>query len=543
MLIFIYIIFLIKYVSSESIEVSTDLGQIQGTTLESRLGKSFFAFRGIRYAQPPVAHLRFKNPLPVEPWSPVIFDATIDGPMCPQKNEDKSDLSEDCLRLNVYTRDLNASKPVVVYLHPGGFYAVSGQSKNFAGPQNLMDRDIVFVTMNYRLGTLGFLATGNEDAPGNAGLKDQVMALRWIQSHIKNFGGDPNSVTLFGYSAGSLSIGLHMLSPMAKGLFHRGIAMSASPLSQLNYEYDGIDLANRQAQLLNCTTHSVRELTECLKQKPMLDFVNSMDDMFDFNGQPILNWKPVIEKDFGQERYLIEDPYKTMLSGNIYKVPLITGITELEFMYTAYFTLINATLTQYYNDNFEKYAPIAFLYERGTPKSMEISKILRSEYLRNETLRFPDSLEDFGKLFSDAVIGFGYHRFLTLVSRFLPVYTYIFTYKGRYSIFRDAQNQTYGPVHHDELLYLLHVPGLTPMFKETDVENDTIERLTRMWTEFAKKGDPNNHEDQFLKNLNWTPYTANQKEYLDIGTELVTKTGGIYQDRYKIWDELFPIIE
>lgn len=109
-------------------------------------------------------------------------------------------------------------KPVIVYIHPGGFYSVSGQSKNFAGPQNLMDQDIVLVTINYRLGTLGFLSTGTKDYPGNAGLKDQVMALRWVKLHIANFGGDPSSVTLMGYSAGGMSVSLHMVSPMSKGI-------------------------------------------------------------------------------------------------------------------------------------------------------------------------------------------------------------------------------------------------------------------------------------------------------------------------------------
>lgn len=139
--------------------------------------------------------------------------------MCPQPNDDESDISEDCLRLNVYTRELppGSRKPVLVYIHPGGYYGVSGQSKNYAGPHYLMDRDIVLVTMNYRLGSLGFLSTGTEDSPGNNGLKDQVIALRWVRNHISKFGGDPNTVTLMGYSAGAMSVTLHMVSPMSKG--------------------------------------------------------------------------------------------------------------------------------------------------------------------------------------------------------------------------------------------------------------------------------------------------------------------------------------
>lgn len=139
--------------------------------------------------------------------------------MCPQPTEDESDVSEDCLRINVYSRELppGSRRPVLVYFHPGGFYSVSGQSKNFAGPHYLMDRNIVLVTLNYRLGSLGFLSTGTEDSPGNNGLKDQVIALRWVKNHISKFGGDPNAVTVMGYSAGAISVTLHMVSPMSRG--------------------------------------------------------------------------------------------------------------------------------------------------------------------------------------------------------------------------------------------------------------------------------------------------------------------------------------
>lgn len=109
-------------------------------------------------------------------------------------------------------------KPVIVYFHPGGFYVFSGQSKNNAGPQYLMDRDIVLVTINYRLGSLGMMAAGTKDYPGNAALKDQVLVLKWVKEHIAQFGGDPEQVTLMGCSAGAWSISLHMVSPMSKGI-------------------------------------------------------------------------------------------------------------------------------------------------------------------------------------------------------------------------------------------------------------------------------------------------------------------------------------
>ncbi|XP_054081120.1 juvenile hormone esterase [Zeugodacus cucurbitae] len=525
---------------ANAIQVDTSLGKILGTTLKSRLGADFYAFRGIRYAQSPEGELRFQNPKPYPPWKPAILDAIEDGPMCPQVTENVTDMSEDCLRLNVYTKDLNAKKPVVVYLHPGGFYSVSAQSKNFAGPENFMDRDIVLVTLNYRLGTLGFLAVGSAEAPGNAGLKDQVEALRWIQSHISHFGGDPNSVTLFGYSAGSFSIGLHMMSPMSKGLFHRGIMMSASPLGQFDYESRQKRLSDRQAELLNCPKEPASDLVKCLKKKPMMDFVTTSAQMFDFNWNPILNWLPVIEEDFGQERFLVENPYKTIQSSNFQKVPIIIGITEYEFVERAYYLQLNETTKKWLNEEFEMYAPIILLYERDTARSKSISKTLRSTYLGNATLELPNTLDSFGKLYSDGIIGFEYHRFLDLLSRVTTVYTYLFTYKGRYSHF-TYNNEVYGAVHHDELLYLLHVPVKTPLFKKTDPENGVIENLTRMWSQFARTGDPNNATDEYLKDIKWPAYTNDKKPYLVIGNDLDVKEGGIFSQRFQIWDELFPV--
>ncbi|XP_062124846.1 juvenile hormone esterase-like [Drosophila sulfurigaster albostrigata] len=526
------------------VDVDLDLGRIHGVNLTSRLGVPFHAFRGIRYAEPPLGELRFKNPKPVKPWAPATFDASQDGPMCPQPWDNMTDVSEDCLRLNVYTKNLNKSArlPVIVFLHPGGFYVFSGQSKYLAGPANLMDRDCVLVSLNYRLGTLGFLATDSADAPGNAGLKDQVLALRWIQQHIHHFGGDPKSVTLLGYSAGSVSIALHMLSPMSRGLFHRGICMSASPYGRYAYNTSDIVVAQRQARLLKCPETPLKDLVSCLREKPMMDFVTSYNGMFEFGWNPLSNWQIVVEQDHGQERFLIEEPHKTAHSGNFYKVPLISGITEFEFMSGAFFDLRNDTIRGMLNSDWERYAPIVLLYERGTLHSKEISAALRNEYLGGEAIENPGSLLALGRLYSDAIIGVGYNRFMRLMAPHTPIYTYYFRYKGRYSFLKDPEtNKTFGAMHHDELIYLFQVPLISPLFNITDPENTTIERLTRMWTGFASTSNPNNSTDKYLCDLNWPLYNTENPKYLEIDEEMTIKTGNINEQRYKFWDKLFPI--
>lgn len=248
--------------------VVTGLGKVKGNVLESRLGNLFYAFRNLPYAKPPVGNLRFKPPEPLDQWGGVL-DATEDGPMCPQPtyNSTDTDCSEDCLQLNIYTRDLTPfiRRPVIFYIHPGGYAETSAQSRHFAGPQNFMDRNIVLVTINYRLGALGFLSTGTEEAPGNNGLKDQVMALNWVKLHISKFGGDPNTVTLMGYSAGAMSVTLHMVSPMSKGLFHRAIVMSGAGTAQYEVPNDQLEVTKRQARLVGCPDDNVELIMQCLK--------------------------------------------------------------------------------------------------------------------------------------------------------------------------------------------------------------------------------------------------------------------------------------
>lgn len=178
-------------------------------------------------------------------------------------------MCEDCLRLNVFTPVLPPIRkhlPVIVFIHGGGFYSLSAQSYNYAGPQNLLDRKVVLVTCNYRLGSLGFLSTGTKHAPGNNGLKDQVACLRWVQKNIARFGGDPNSVTLMGHGAGAISVSLHLISPMSRGLFHKVILMDGSATAQWKVPRSQLNLAKRQARLLKCPVDDIKKIIRCLRK-------------------------------------------------------------------------------------------------------------------------------------------------------------------------------------------------------------------------------------------------------------------------------------
>ena len=202
------------------------------------------SFTGIPYAAPPVGHLRFKPPQPPAKWSCPLDATKKRNTICPQlnfglDNEGLLDGStEDCLYLNVYVpaapKNNSRSLPVAVWLHGGAFMFGSGSACWF-GPQFWMVHDIILVTLNYRLGPLGFLSLGNQEIPGNAGMLDQVAALQWVQDNIHRFGGDPDNVTLMGQSAGSFSTTYHLVSPKSKGLFRFDLSKISFQLSSSSF--------------------------------------------------------------------------------------------------------------------------------------------------------------------------------------------------------------------------------------------------------------------------------------------------------------------
>lgn len=338
---------LIGFASAEIVRI--DDGLVEGTILRSREERSFYAFMGIPYAQPPINNLRFQAPVPVEPWTDTL-SAISYGPMCYQipRTETTIQMSEDCLQINVFSPNLTASLPVIVYIFGGGF--VYGTGIDQGQPEHLMDRNVVVVNFNYRLGALGFLAVGTREIPGNAGMKDQILALQWVQRNIASFGGNPNSVTIAGLSAGGVSVTGHMLSPMAQGLFHRVISISGAIASMRTTPTGtGEDVARRLASSLNCTdTSDINATVNCLRDVGKNPFVlaeKTFHSILNFQRQPnaivtaVMDnppctrnlWGPVVEPDLGQTRYLETDPDTLLKNGSFARVPVLIGITADEF--------------------------------------------------------------------------------------------------------------------------------------------------------------------------------------------------------------------
>jgi len=215
--------------------VKTTTGVIEG-----RYEDGLYVFKGVPYAAPPLGKLRWAPPTPVEPWSGVrsAFDFS---PVAPQILPPPGVLdvlavpepqAEDCLYLNVWTPGLDGNRrPVLFWIHGGAFTMGSGSQPFYSGRHLSARGDVVVVTVNYRLGMLGFLALekatqGRIPTTGNEGLLDQIAALKWVRDNIAGFGGDPGNVTVFGESAGGMSIGCLLAMPSSEGLFHKAILQS-----------------------------------------------------------------------------------------------------------------------------------------------------------------------------------------------------------------------------------------------------------------------------------------------------------------------------
>ncbi|XP_043496969.1 esterase E4-like [Polistes fuscatus] len=539
--------------TSENPIVQAPIGKIRGSILMSRLGKKIYSFRGVRYAEPPVGENRFKVATPAKDWND-IYDGTQEGPACTTLS--KTPISEDCLLLNVYTTKLpsqNAKgknfkgRPVLFFIHPGAFYVFSGQSR-FFGPQYILDKDIVLVTINHRLGTLGFISSGDSHAPGNLGLKDQVVALRWVQRNIAAFGGDPNCVTIGGYSIGSTSVLLHMLSPMSKGLFHRAIAMSGSDVILEPYPRDQKHLIKKQAELLDCPTDTIESTLTCLKSKPVENFTDTMSQFFEYYGDPILIWSPVVEpKVDGVERFLSAQPADLIREGKINKVPLIIGFTEEEFGGVVYaidkrVQEGNTSILDNLNTKWNTIAPLSFMYERNTPRSNYISQQLKEFYFGNETIG-TQSYDGIAHIYADSVIIFPVHRVTKLMgdNNVLPVYYYQFSYKGRFSFAMWNDTTPYkGPVHQDDLQYLFYMSAIFPYFNQSDPEIAMVELYTTMWTNFIQTGEPIPTNNEKFKNIKWERFETPKDNYLDITLNPVMKQG-VFPERMAVWERLFPL--
>lgn len=370
---------------------------------------------------------------------------------------------EDCLFINVYTPSIKPKSlmPVMFVIHGGKFIWGSGNDDIY-GPDFLMDeKDLVMVTFNYRLDNLGYTSLHTAEVPGNAAMKDQVAALRWVKRNIMSFGGDPSQVTIFGESSGSMSCIAHSLSPMSRGLFRRVIAMSGTTVGPFTVEFEPQRRAFVLAKRLGFDTSNITALLEFLQRVPASQLVN-IDTPVIAAEEYLVNASliftvPVVEKDFGQERFLVE-PYDTSLRKGRSIVDVLLGFTSLEGLF--FINEIENTPLIEKSDRYpEALVPRNIFYDSSPRKHLKIAELIK-QYYTGSKLKSLKTVPQFVQYITDAFhySTIKYADLLSWYGRNETIYMYEFTSISERNIFGQA-GERYGLTgvsHFDDLMYIFN---------------------------------------------------------------------------------------
>jgi len=527
--------------------VQTNSGAVVGKTETLPHGKSVFEYLGIPYAEPPIGELRFAAPKPAKPWSGTK-DAKEFGAECPQPltrlvDEKKSGrMSEDCLFLNVFvpsTIKTDDNKAIMVWIHGGRF--AFGSSSRYPGGVLSAFNDVIVVSINYRLGILGFFNFPGTDVKGNYGILDQVLALKWVQANIANFGGDPNRVTVFGQSAGAMSISLHLISPLAKGLFHRAIMQSGGSSTPL---YNGKVTNTKQlelfAKLVNCSVGP--SLIKCLRGKPVEDILTvqrvfMLENYTAGSTQDIVG--PVVDGELLPD--LPENLFKT---GKFHvDVDVMTGVTSHEGAVFGFFRPPDEFQDGLERDMFERIIKGQMLYVRETSSIVE--DLVLFEYTNHGD---PDNKNSTRQSLFEA---FGDAAFVSPVLREskalamggrLP-FVYVFNHRAVYS----PLPKWIGAIHCMDIPFVFGAPFrnipdpimniLTTKYSET--EKGLSLYIMKLWTTFAKYGSPNPPPECVPMPVTWPKFTEQEQAYLFL--DLKPMVGQMYRARkMAFWHEIIP---
>lgn len=506
------------------------------------LFSNYYSFKGIRYAEPPIGDLRFKAPIPVKGWEG-IQNATEHGEICVQPGTIfGTNGAEDCLFLNVYSPNLTPkeSYPVMVWIHGGSFSSGSGNTLLY-GPEPIVGENVIVVTINYRLGFLGFFSTGDKHAPGNYGLKDAIEALRWVKKNIETFGGDPERVTIFGESAGSVLVHYLLLSPLAKGLFERAISQSGTALSPWAFQDNPQARAFEVAEKMGLSIGNTEEIVNQLK---------SIDDVSLFakntpgwlsldvpRGMTSFFFAPSIDpEDSVEPRFLPEHPVTIMKKATFNQVPYIVGSNSVESLFGVRETLIDPFLFSKFNKNPHYLIPEEWNIDPKSPEATEIIQKIKNVYFKGGPI---EDKEDYVNFCSDRHFHYGVYKTAELIAekQSAPVYTYVFSYSGSMNYVKKLLllGDYDGAMHGDDVPYLFKLLNAPAPILPGNHAITIRSRLTSMWSNFAKTTNPTPQLNSLIL-TRWSR-VSNEHEYLGIDTESNASTHP-FGDRMLLWKEL-----
>lgn len=496
--------------------VNVNQGILKGTDFITAGGRKIIAFLGVPYALPPTEQNRFKEPQPLENWIG-IRDATKASARCLQlKYFDNRTTpvvgEEDCLYLNIYTPSLTKNTtllPVIVFIHGGAF--MNGAGSDYTPKYLLNNHDFIFVTLNYRLGPLGFLSTEDDIVPGNNGLKDQVSAFKWLKQNVKFFNGNPNRITLTGMSAGGASVHLHYMSPMTKDIFQQGISISGTALCPWVLAEAPKLKARLLASSVNCPSDSSHHMIECMRTRSGHLLIEQIKSLFmPWLYVPFSPFGPTVEVST-RETFLSDYPQNLMKERNIHDLPWITSVTMEEGLYPAAAFVDNSDLLEDLNLRWKEIAPHLLDYYYIFPKNKidEVSEKIRYFYLKQNPISV-QSRKQLINMISDRLFIIDAENAAKLQAAAVksPVYFYRFAQKSLCTLSKKLCQceSELGVCHGDDLTFVMGCffggPEVIPY------KDKMMWRMINMWTSFAQTGHPTIGSD--LK-LNWTVVNPNSK--------------------------------
>lgn len=488
-----------------------EVPQLASGPISGTLEDGIWTYKGIPFAAPPTGDMRWREPQPVEPWEEVRA-CTEYGPACPQSGGDWMGMlsvgvtDEDCLYLNVWTpaEDPGEDLPVMVWIHGGSFKSGAGSLPIYDGG-NLARKGVVLVTINYRLGALGFMAhpllskESTHGVSGNYGLLDQIAALKWVRENIEAFGGDPANVTIFGESAGGMSVLDLMASPLAEGLFHRAVVESGPlldlglPINRGNTLEAAEDQGEDVSEDLGCD--DAEDELAALREVPaeeLVKFSSSENELF----SPV-NFGPNIDG-----YVLPQSPSEAFAAGEQAAVPLLTGTNANEG------TIFIPPITR---QQLELLA--GYLYGDAAAEVLSL---------------FPVEGEDIKPAMDKFITRMGFassSRFTaeSMAEAGAPAYLYEFVRTSP-----DPRASSLGSFHGLEIVYVfgnfdqLQVEGIT------QADRDLSMAMMSYWTNFAATGDPNGEGVPA-----WPAYASDGGHYQELGETITTRTG-LYDQVYEL---------
>ncbi|KAH1001564.1 hypothetical protein HUJ04_005564 [Dendroctonus ponderosae] len=515
--------------------IRTNKGKVRGTTLTAATGKKVDAWLGIPYAQKPVGNLRFRHPRPYEKWEGVI-NATKHPNSCVQIIDTlfgdfpgaqiwnpNTPLSEDCLYINVVVprpRPKNAA--VMVWVFGGGFY--SGTNTLDVYDHNILvsEENVIVISMQYRVASLGFIYFGTPDAPGNTGLFDQLMALQWVRDNVAAFGGNPQNVTLFGESAGAVSVSLHLLSPLSRNLFSQAIMESGSataPWAIISRE-ESILRGLRLAEAVKCPHErdNLPAVIECLRLKDPFDLVNNEWGTLGICEFPFV---PIIDGSF-----LDESPGRAMANKNFKKTNILMGSnTEEGYYFIMYY------LTELFRKEENVYikflGAVTELNPYVGPAARQAIVFEYTDWLNpDDPVANRDALD---KMVGD-------YQFTCNVNEFAHRYA-----ETGNNVANPWPTWT-GVMHAEEINYVFGEP-LNPEKSYTAQEVDLAKRIMRYFANFAKTGNPSLAPNGVWTATFWPLHTAYGREYLTLDVNSTATGKGPRLKQCAFWKKYLPQLQ